>query len=224
MRLQQGVVFYDILEHMEKTHPELSPEDRALLQGYLARQAIFPGNTPRLFAIGFLGLPGSGKSTLADMIGDDFNLPVNRSDQIRRYLNDHGFPGPDPRPDIMASLAEARTTYYYENDTSAVIDANFTEYAESSRKNARTFGAVLLLVGIACPDEVAVERLKERSKNMTMSDSTVMADGYARRKIHYAKFPPVKDPYFTVDSTEPLEPQVQNLREQMESEGYLAVK
>lgn len=206
---------------MEKTHKKLSPEDKALLDGYLSGLSMYPNNTRSLFAIGFLGLPGSGKSTLADMIGDRFRLPVNRSDQIRRYLNAQGFPGSSPRPDIMASLAEDRTLHYYRNKTSAVIDANFTEFAKASRANARALGAVLLLVGVTCPDRVAIKRLEQRSRKIQTGDSLVTAKDYERIKAHTSTFDSVDDPYFNVDSTEPLEPQVQELKELMSSDGYI---
>jgi len=76
-----------------KTEPRpLAPEDKTLLNEYLATLAVRPNNTPRLFAIGFLGLPGSGKSTLADLLGSTLGLPVDRSDQIRRFLNFKGLP------------------------------------------------------------------------------------------------------------------------------------
>jgi len=209
---------------MGKTHAELLPEDEALLDGYLAELPMHPQNTNRLFAIGFLGLPGSGKSTLADAIGGEFDLPVNRSDQIRRYLNTLGFPGENPRPDIMAALAEGRTLHYYRNNTSAVIDANFAEFAASSRANARRFGAALLLIAIKCPDDVAIARLEDRSKKTDTGDSLATAKDYGRIKAHAATFDPIDDPYFTVDTTESLESQIHDLRETMESEGYLKIR
>lgn len=209
---------------MGKTHAELLPEDQTILDEYLAELPMYPHNTNRLFAIGFLGLPGSGKSTLADKIGDEFDLPVNRSDQIRRHPNTLGFPGENPRPDIMAALAEGRTLHYYGNDTSAVIDANFAEFAASSRANARRFGAALLLIAIKCPDDVAIARLEDRSKKTDTGDSLATAEDYKRIKEHAATFDPIDDPYFAIDSTESLEPQVHNLREAMESEGYLEIR
>lgn len=203
-----------------KGSQKLSPEDQSLLDGYLTKLQMYPNNTLRLFAVGFLGLPGSGKSTVADMIGHQFDLPVNRSDQIRRYLNEVGFSGAHPRPDIMASLAEGRTGYYYENDTSAVIDANFAEYAENSRRNAQRFGAALLLISIQCPHEIAIKRLEQRSQKAQTGDSLAVAEDYDRIKANNATFDPV-EPDFDIDTTQPLDPQIQRFGEYLQSEGYI---
>lgn len=207
---------------MEKTPPPLSPEDQALLDEYLATLTMSPNNTPRLFAIGFLGLPGSGKSTLADMLGKDLDLPVNRSDQIRRFLNNKGFPGASPRQDIMAALAEERTKFFYTNRTSVIIDANFTEYLAHSRANAAKHDAALLLVRVICPDEIAIQRLRVRHQSGYTGDSAVAEEQYESIKARVATFPPVSDPYAEVDTTAPLEPQVQSLHQRLLNEGYLA--
>jgi predicted kinase len=199
----------------------LPPEDVALLGEYLATLTMCPNNTAHLFAIGFLGLPGSGKSTLADILSNELKLPVNRSDQIRRFLNAKGFPGASPRQDIMAAMAERRTQFFYTNKTSAIIDSNFTEYAANSRVNASKHGATLLLVRVICPDEVALQRLRLRSGNVNTGDSSVEEADYKGIKARVATFPPVNDPYFEIDTTLPLEPQVKNLHETLVRDGYL---
>jgi len=175
-----------------------------------------------VFAICFLGLPGSGKSTVADMLGTVLGLPVNRSDQIRRFLNAKGFPGASPRQDIMAAMAEGRTLFFYEHKTSAIIDANFTEYAAHSRANAAAHDASLLLVRVSCPDVVAVERLKARRQSNSTGDSATTEEQYEVIKARVATFPPVSDPYFEIDTTMALEPQVETLRTLLIRDGFLA--
>jgi len=206
---------------MRKAPKPLSLEGQALLDKYLATLTIYPDNTPRLFAIGFLGLPGSGKSTVADMLGRMLGLPVNRNDQIRRFLNAKGFPGASPRQDILAAMAEERTRFFYINRTSAIIDSNFTEYAANSRANAIDHGAALLLLRIVCPDEIALERLRSRRQNGNMGDSAATEDDYEAIKARVATFSPVNDPYFEIDTTLALEPQIENLRKLLIQDRYM---
>ena len=216
-----SAIWYHHVMTTEKIHASLAPADQCLLDDYLSTLDMRPNNANRLFAIGFLGLPGSGKSTLADALGQRLGLPVNRSDQIRRYLNAKGFAGPSPRPDIMATLAEKRTLFYYEHQTSVIIDANFTEYAATSRANAATYGATLLLLNLTCPDEVAIERLQNRSQSNNTKDSSATADDYFRIKDCVAAFDPVTDPYAEVDTTLPLGPQIESLVGKMIADNYI---
>lgn len=207
---------------MEKVHRPLSPNDQHLLDEYLATLEVSPYNTSRLFAVGFLGLPGSGKSTLADMLGQRLGVPVNRSDQIRRYLNSKGFPGAHPRPDIMAAMAEGRTRFFYANSTSVIIDANFTEYAAASRDSATHYGASLLLVQLLCPDEIALERLRDRVKNSNTGSSAATAEDYPRAKALVDTFPPVHDPYAVINTAIDIEPQANDLIMKMRKDGFIA--
>jgi predicted kinase len=207
---------------MEKVHRPLSPNDQYLLDEYLATLEVCPHNTPSLFAVGFLGLPGSGKSTLADMLGQRLGVPVNRSDQIRRYLNSKGFPGAHPRPDIMAAMAEGRTRFFYANSTSAIIDANFAEYAAASRDNATYYGASLLLIRLVCPDDVALERLRHRVESSNTGSSAATAEDYPRIKALVDTFPPVHDPYAVMDTAANMQPQVNDLIIEMRKDGFIA--
>lgn len=209
---------------MHKTPATLTPKDKAFLDEFLATITVRPHNTPRLFAIGFIGLPGTGKSTLADIIGHDLGLPVNRSDQIRRFLNLKGFPGPSPRQDIMAALAEERTLFFYSNKTSVVIDANFTEYAENSQANALDHGASLLLVRTVCSDEVAIERLRTRSKSGDSGDSAVTEDQFEEIKNRVAGFPKVENSYYEVDTTLDLKSQLNGLYTKMQNDKYVTIE
>lgn len=207
---------------MYKVPDLLTPEDRALLNEYLATITIDPNNTSRLFAIGFIGLPGTGKSTLANMISHDLKLPLNRSDQIRRFLNSKGFPGSSPRQDIMPALAENRTLFFYTNNTSVVIDANFTEYATNSQANALTYGATLLLIRTICPDEIAIERLKVRTISGTSGDSAATEDHFEEIKNCVAGFPKIDSPYYEVDTTLEIKTQLNGLYKKMRDDGYIA--
>lgn len=206
---------------MHKIPSALTPDDKVLLDEYLDTISVQPNNTPRLFAIGFIGLPGTGKSSLADKIGRDLGLPVNRSDQIRRFLNSKGFPGPSPRQDIMAALAEERTLFFYSNKTSVIVDANFTEYAANSRANALACGASLLLIRAVCSDKVAIGRLRMRSKSGIGGDSAVTENHFKEIKNRVARFSKVKDVYYEVDTTRDLEPQLSSLYREMKNDGYI---
>ncbi len=208
---------------MQKVPTALTPQDKVLLDEYLATIRIEPNNTPHLFAIGFVGLPGTGKSTLADMIGRDLRLPVNRSDQIRRFLNQKGFPGASPRQDIMAALAEERTLYFYAHNTSVVIDANFTEYAANSYANAQKHGASLLLIRTICPDDVAIERLRMRRASGNSSDSAATEDQFDEIKQRVAGFPEVGHVYYEVDTTTDVGSQLAGLYEKMREDGYITI-
>lgn len=101
----------------------------------------------------------------------------------------------------MAVLAEECTLFFCVNKTSAIIDTNFTEYAENSQMNAVNYGASLLLVRTVCSDKIAIQRLRVRSKSRENGGSAATEGHFAEIKANIAEFPKVKEAYYEIATT-----------------------
>jgi len=112
--------------------------------------------------IGIIGLPGSGKSTVAAKLAERTGLLVVSNDNIRRFLNTHGYPGANPGQETVEFISEARTEYLLRHGVSHIIDADLTGHIDDARSRAQKYDFNLVLVKVECPEEIILDRITKR--------------------------------------------------------------
>ena len=150
----------------------------------------------RLVIIG--GLPGTGKSTLATGLGDSFEWPVLRSDEIRKQLAglDPLERAPAPYGDGIYSAASTGATYdallsqarlLLGRGESVIVDASFSTARWRAAAAALAANTAADLIELRCllPVGVAAARLERRAAaGRDASDATAaiaaeMTHGFA---------------------------------------------
>jgi predicted kinase len=138
------------------------------------------------------GMPASGKSTIAEALGHSLNIPVLRSDAIRKTL----FAPPPVDPSHQAFeggiYTRGATALTYgrmfllaqaeiEKGRSVILDATFgsRHFREEALRLAADMDATIFFVECAAPDPVLKERLRGREGEEGLSDA---------RLIHFDAF------------------------------------
>ena len=112
--------------------------------------------------IGIIGLPGSGKSTIAAKLAERTGLLVVSNDNVRRFLNAHGYPGASPEQETLEFISNERTEYLLRNGISHIIDADLTGHIDGARSRAQKYGFKLVLIKVGCPEEIILDRITKR--------------------------------------------------------------
>ncbi|GAB4159797.1 MAG: bifunctional aminoglycoside phosphotransferase/ATP-binding protein [Planctomycetaceae bacterium] len=129
------------------------------------------------FLIMVCGLSGSGKSYLAAHLSELFGAAHFRSDKIRKELFgtspvDHSAPVEMYTEEASEQTYRAlldRAKRSLENRVTTVVDATFRRQTvrEKFWSMAREISVEFLCVEVTCPDEVAVARIRERTRRGT---------------------------------------------------------
>lgn len=141
-----------------------------------------PARRPALIGVG--GLPGTGKSTVAAGLGREAGFEVVRSDQVRRELL-----GPDTRSSFGrgAYTEESKDRIYtacldradamLTEGRRVVIDASFWKerWRRALLDRAVALGVPGLLLTCETPHEVARQRLRQRTGDVSDADEAVHA-------------------------------------------------
>lgn len=173
------------------------------------------------------GLMGSGKSTLATRLVESTGAEVLQTDQIRRASI-----GPSSEPagfNQAAYSLENREQVYddllataerlMDQGLSVVLDGTFLAARYRSRvvDAARRRSAEPLVIRCSCPDEVAMERIANRSAS-GQGLSEARPDLLRLQQAEFEPDPPGL-PVLTIDSTAPLQEQesvvLERLREML---------
>ena len=191
----------------------------ALKRDFLKILPINQRSTRKLFTLGFIGLVGSGKSFIAEKLSKRLGIYVASNDAIRRFLNGRGIDGKAPSQMLVQDIAEASTEFLFQHKSSHIIDADLIKFHETARENSAKHGAVLVLVRITCPEEIILQRLESRRQdvhNLSLAGEDVY---FQRKALHEAlSFP---ETYFTIDSTQDVDGQIEMLVKKLEQDGVL---
>lgn len=202
-----------------------------LLSKFLGQIRVKPENTKKLFSIGFIATTGVGKSTVSKEIANRLGLFVGSNDQIRRFLNNEGFPGIFPDQDTLQFIAEEASKYLYKNKISHVIDADLVQYHMRAKENAEMNGARFFLIHLVCPKNIIMEHLKERDKKILLAgvrgdlsnaghSLSSLKEYQERTRIHEST-PLPNYLFMTIDTSKPLDPQISELERRLMIEGVI---
>lgn len=195
-----------------------------LIEKFIRTIHVDPSNTKRLFTVGFAGLNGVGKSFVARRLSEKLGLYVASNDKIRRFLNEQGFEGASPVQDMVQKIGPASSAYLYEHKISHVIDADLYQLHQITRENARNHGANFFLVRLVCPEEIILERLERREReirgNADANLSRVGKDEYFKRKRLHESLP-IPETFFTIDTSGDIDSQLDLLVSKLQAENVL---
>lgn len=184
-----------------------------ITQEYLQSMKVDAQQTKKLFVIGLIGLTGVGKSYVADIIASKLNLYVANSDKIRRFLNNKGIEGDNPRPDLVKEMGEASSKFLLGKGVSHIIDADLVNFYKATKKTNEDNGAKFFLMKIFCSEDINLERIRQRNKdnndnNFARADE---AEYYVRKSMHDKVDVAQEDIFFEMNTAEDVEKQVDKL-------------
>lgn len=199
-------------------------EDGKLIDEYIESIMAKPGNTKKLFVFSFIGLNGTGKSYVTEKIAKKLDLYIASNDHIRRFLNIRGFSGESPDQLLVQKIAENSTKHLLKNRISHIIDADLIEFHGIAKKNTDEYDAKLVLVYLVCPEEVILQRLRNRSRELEINpDSNLSRVGVEkyleRKKMHESLSLP--EIFFTMDTSRDVENQIDALISKLEKEQMI---
>lgn len=177
------------------------------------------GSDHKLIVIGMVGLTGAGKSTVSKKLSEMLGYFVLSGDHIRRFLNEEGFEGMNPEPELQGHIGGETSRYLLENKISHIIDVDLINVYEKVRTRSESHGATWVMIHVTCPEEIIFKRLKERAEELKKENTTELSragvDEYLKRKeVHQNTLPSVTR-HYTVDTStnlsEQLEAIIQNL-------------
>ena len=153
----------------------------------------------------FCGLPGVGKTTLAVLVASRIGASILSSDKIRKELIKYPtYSRAEGRLiyDVLMLLAK----YLNTAGINCILDATFNR--ERSRKEVenrlRLNKVQLYVIECTCPEDVVLERLRNRKNDFSDADYSV----YAKMKNIYE---PVQGRHLDVDTSLPTEVNLQEI-------------
>ena len=133
------------------------------------------------------GMVATGKSTIAQGLGDALEIPVIRSDVVRRQLFDRssqerpvsgfeaGIYTPRAKSLTYGRMLLSAQSEIMENHRSVILDATFSrkENRRQALRLAGQAGARIIFVECFCRQATIRERLKARETQKTLSDARI---------------------------------------------------
>ncbi|MBN2224351.1 MAG: AAA family ATPase [Deltaproteobacteria bacterium] len=186
------VMSFELGEEEIDTEEKQRAALRARAYFHLAHHYAVKETSPFL-AITF-GLAGTGKSRVADLLADEMDFQVIRSDEIRKEIagidrDEHRYGG---FGDGIYSKHMTENTYntlfdrarrLLSDNRSVILDACFLK--EDERRRAREIaeetGSRFLILATTCPDDVVEKRIRRRMSQESVSDGTF--EVYQRQKL-----------------------------------------
>jgi adenylate kinase family enzyme len=198
--------------------------EQQLVDKFIERVPINSTETKKLFAIGFTGPTGCGKTTVAKKISEKLNFYIACNDEVKRFLNNLGFEGQLPAPEILNKISTAVLNYLFINKISFIIDADLIVYHESAKEIARSHGAKLYIIEIICPEEIILKRIQKRQENMKINKENGFSLGtveeyFERKKLHNSL--PKPEYFFSINTSLDVDSQVDNLISKLKQEDIL---
>lgn len=147
----------------------------------------------------FCGLPGVGKTTLAMSIASRTGASILSSDKIRKELIRYpSYASAEGR--LIYDVLMLLTKYLNAAGIDCVLDATFNR--ERSRREVENKlhlnNVQLYVIECTCPEDVVLERLRNRKNDYSDADYSV----YAKMKNIYE---PVQGRHLDVDTSLPIE-------------------
>lgn len=168
------------VEGFKSAEPEVGEEEKALAE-FSARyhfhlSGMYAGTGYRPMMVVVRGLPGTGKSTVAGALSNRTGFALLSSDRIRKELAsispcqrapapfEEGIYSPSFTAKTYAGMIK-RAAALLASGRPVILDATFSKAAniEKALEAAIGAGALFHLVECACADEVARERIEQRS-------------------------------------------------------------
>lgn len=192
----------------------MSDSEQQIIDNFIKTIPIVNPDTKTLFSISFIGNLCCGKTSIAKKISEKLNLYIYINDTARRYLNNLGFEGETPAPHILNKISVGASEYLYKNRISHIIDADLIRFHDSARRIAESFGAKLYIIEIICPEEIMLERIKQREENIKLNKETsfsraVTKHYFERKKLH--DLLPKPKFFFRIDMTLDIDNQIDKL-------------
>lgn len=194
---------------MASTRSAAQPADveriLAEVEGYASRR-----KRPALVVL--VGLPASGKSRVAEGLRSRTGAVVLESDALRRLLFRRRTYSAAESQRLFAAI-HAATERLLAEGASVVLDA--TNLAEAERaplyEIAERQGAKLLLVLVTVPDRLVRGRLARRAASrLSRSEADLRVYRRMRERLE-----PMQRPYYTVDTSQEIEPMLAELTKEM---------
>lgn len=157
-----------------------------------------------------VGPPGTGKSHLVNLLAQRIPLKIVASDEIRHQISLHPSYSPEENRRVFQT-AHRRIQRLLRHGENVAFDAtNIREFGRRSlyRISERT-EARLLIVRTVAPEDVVEARLRRRMEGLNPEDRSEAGwEVYLRMK---AEFEEISRPHMLVDTSEPLEPALEEI-------------
>jgi hypothetical protein len=153
------------------------------------------------------GVPGVGKSTVAELVADELEATLLRTDVVRLDVVDDPEYTDAERRRVYGELF-ARAHDRLAVGEAVVLDATFQKrvYRRHARRVAGAADADFRAVLVECADEVATARIAARSDGPSDADLAV-------RRVIAGAFEPVEIDHVTVDNSGSLDATRDRVRE-----------
>ncbi len=143
------------------------------------------------------GLPATGKSTVARQLARSLKAEVLRTDIVRKeIIRKPSYT--EEEKDLIYNTVFLLARYLIKNDVNVIIDGTF--YREKLRKEARQIakkqGKRFFLIETRCPEDVVIQRLSGRAKNLRSPSD-------ADEKVYYkikGLYEDIKDDHMVIDT------------------------